>query len=167
MPVKMPVSVRTSAVNTINANLQEVKRARRRLEFCLEYVVTGRLDKAFAGKRNEFKEHSKRKSKSRKQPESFEAMIDRVYAKKPKVRHKKLSKSNTFIASPEWKELRQIVINHYGATCMKCGGTSQINVDHIKPKSKYPELALSFDNQQVLCWPCNKAKGIVDETDYR
>lgn len=84
-----------------------------------------------------------------------------------KPRIKVLSKSNAFIARPEWKALRLQVINHYGANCMRCGSVDNINVDHIRPKSKYPELALDFDNLQVLCWSCNKEKNVHDETDYR
>ena len=41
------------------------------------------------------------------------------------------------------------------------------NVDHIKPRSKYPELSLVFDNLQVLCGACNKGKGNKYQTDYR
>jgi len=32
-------------------------------------------------------------------------------------------------------------------------------VDHIKPRSKYPELALARENLQILCRRCNSAKG--------
>lgn len=42
-----------------------------------------------------------------------------------------------------------------------------INVDHIKPVRKYWHLRLDFDNLQVLCSTCNKAKGNWDETDFR
>jgi 5-methylcytosine-specific restriction endonuclease McrA len=42
-----------------------------------------------------------------------------------------------------------------------------INVDHIKPRRKYPELALTESNLQVLCGTCNHGKGSWDETDWR
>jgi 5-methylcytosine-specific restriction endonuclease McrA len=42
-----------------------------------------------------------------------------------------------------------------------------MHVDHIKPKSRYPHLALKFDNLQVLCETCNIEKSNIDETDYR
>lgn len=73
-----------------------------------------------------------------------------------------------FLASRMWRDLRYRVITLYGRTCMCCGTTSgEMRVDHIKPKSRYPELALSFDNMQVLCKACNFGKGVHDETDWR
>ena len=80
---------------------------------------------------------------------------------------RKISKSKLFILSPEWKELRQKAIGFYGSICMCCQSVDKVQVDHIKPKSKYPELALDFDNLQILCWNCNKKKSNIDETDYR
>jgi 5-methylcytosine-specific restriction endonuclease McrA len=76
-------------------------------------------------------------------------------------------RNHPIIDSSQWKALRDKVILYYGAICMKCSNTRLINVDHIKPKSKYPELAFCFDNLQVLCWKCNKEKSNKDETDYR
>ena len=42
-----------------------------------------------------------------------------------------------------------------------------MHVDHILPRSKYPELELWFMNQQVLCKWCNWEKSNTDYTDYR
>ena len=67
----------------------------------------------------------------------------------------------------EWKELRRRVFAKYGKKCLACGSKEKITVDHIQPKSKYPELALEFDNLQPLCWPCNKKKSFHTEVDYR
>lgn len=54
---------------------------------------------------------------------------------------------------------------------MCCGATPKdgvkMHVDHIKPKSKYPELALEFSNMQVLCDPCNMGKSNIYDTDWR
>src|SRR5690606_21842035 len=73
-----------------------------------------------------------------------------------------------FFDSREWRELRYQVLKHYGRKCMLCGCTSgEMHVDHIKPRSKYPELALEFTNLQVLCRPCNLGKSNWDETDWR
>ena len=50
---------------------------------------------------------------------------------------------------------------------MVCGSTERIHVDHIKPRSKYPELELDINNLQVLCEDCNIGKSNIDETDWR
>lgn len=75
------------------------------------------------------------------------------------------------LKSWEWKVLRQKVLDKYGRRCMKCGFIPErgqrINVDHIKPRMYFPELALEFDNLQVLCEPCNQEKGNKHCTDYR
>jgi len=76
-----------------------------------------------------------------------------------------------FTRSYEWRALRMKVLDKYGARCMCCGATPEhgvkMHVDHIKPRRKYPELALSFDNLQILCEECNHGKGNWNETDWR
>lgn len=76
-----------------------------------------------------------------------------------------------FYNSQPWRELRYQVLSHYDNRCQKCGATKTdgavIQVDHIKPRSKYPELELEFDNLQVLCRDCNMGKSNKFEDDYR
>lgn len=75
-----------------------------------------------------------------------------------------------FLLSPEWRAIRKLALEKHGSCCLKCGrmGTPDepINVDHIKPRKFFPELALDLSNLQPLCWRCNKAKG-NREADYR
>lgn len=79
--------------------------------------------------------------------------------------------SDDFLNSYQWKQLRMQVLLKFGAKCQCCGATAktgaQICVDHIKPRVRYPELALEFTNLQVLCGDCNHGKGNWDETDWR
>jgi hypothetical protein len=75
--------------------------------------------------------------------------------------------SEAFLRSPEWKALREEAFRLFGRICHRCGSTSQIQCDHIKPRKRYPALALCLDNLQVLCWPCNRHKNFRDETRYR
>jgi hypothetical protein len=42
-----------------------------------------------------------------------------------------------------------------------------MHVDHIKPRSKYPDLELSRQNLQVLCEDCNLGKSNKYEDDWR
>lgn len=71
-----------------------------------------------------------------------------------------------FYSSPLWRKLRKEVLDQYGARCMHCGAAQDVTVDHIKPRSRYPELELEPENMQVLCRSCNSSK-FVGETDYR
>jgi hypothetical protein len=43
----------------------------------------------------------------------------------------------------------------------------KLHVDHIKSRSKHPDLALEITNLQVLCADCNIGKSNTDETDWR
>lgn len=79
--------------------------------------------------------------------------------------------SDAFLRSSEWRRLRYEVLKRNGGRCQCCGATAAagntINVDHIKPRRRFPELALAIDNLQVLCGDCNAGKGNWDETDWR
>lgn len=80
----------------------------------------------------------------------------------------KKTMSEVFLDSREWKELRYKAITKYGRKCMACGVTDGIiQVDHIKPRFKHPELALDLNNLQILCKQCNHGKSYLDETDWR
>lgn len=78
-------------------------------------------------------------------------------AKPKKRRHKRLARER-FLRSSEWLEAREACFERLGRLCLQCGSADQIQVDHIKPRSKFPELALVQSNLRPLCWPCNKAK---------
>lgn len=42
-----------------------------------------------------------------------------------------------------------------------------MHVDHVIPRSKRPELSLTFSNLQVLCRHCNLEKMNYNSNDYR
>ncbi len=77
-------------------------------------------------------------------------------------RGKDVSASAAFYQS-EWRALRYQALKKYGGACSACGRSAAkhgvvIHVDHIRPRSKYPHLALRTDNLQLLCHDCNLAK---------
>jgi hypothetical protein len=73
-----------------------------------------------------------------------------------------------FYESREWLALRYTILRKYGRTCMLCRVTEgEMHVDHIKPRSLYPELELDPTNLQVLCRACNLGKSNKDSTDFR
>ena len=77
---------------------------------------------------------------------------------------------DNFYKSRAWHELRYRIFNKYGHRCQKCGADqsqSTLHVDHIKPRSKYPQLELDPNNLQVLCEGCNLGKSNKHEDDYR
>jgi hypothetical protein len=79
--------------------------------------------------------------------------------------------SSEFLNTYEWRRVRMQALKKYGPKCMCCGATpangAVMNVDHIKPRRFYPELALDVDNLQILCHDCNHGKGNWDMTDWR
>ncbi len=76
-----------------------------------------------------------------------------------------------FYQSDSWFDVRYRAIKLHGRCCQCCGTTASpsnpIQVDHIKPRSKYPHLALDISNLQILCRDCNLGKRAWDETDWR
>lgn len=95
----------------------------------------------------------------------------RAYTDAPKQAAKQWISSDAFYASREWKELRYKAIQIHGGRCQCCGATAahgvMIHVDHIKPRSKFPELELVLGNLQVLCDVCNIGKSNKDDSDWR
>ena len=80
-------------------------------------------------------------------------------------------KSDAFLDSFEWRSLRMMALKKYSPRCMCCGATpatgAVMNVDHIKPRKLFPQLALNINNLQILCHECNHGKGNWDSTDWR
>ena len=77
-----------------------------------------------------------------------------------------------FYKCDEWRSLRIRVLEKYECKCMMCGRSPKnhgivIHVDHIKPRSRHPELSLDFDNLQLLCEDCNLGKSNKYQTDWR
>jgi hypothetical protein len=76
-----------------------------------------------------------------------------------------------FLQSFEWRRVRMQVLQERGRRCEACGADAlkhgvRIHVDHIKPRTLYPQLALDKSNLQVLCEECNHGKGNWDMTDW-
>jgi len=76
-----------------------------------------------------------------------------------------------FYDSDEWRSLRYKAFKEYGRKCFVCGATpesgAQLHVDHVKPRSKFPELELVLGNLQILCKDCNLGKSNTDSIDWK
>lgn len=107
--------------------------------------------------------------------------LDFILAQKGKGKLKKSSKTihpvvsfqstDAFLNTYEWRKVRMQALKKHSARCQCCGATpatgAVMNVDHIKPRKLFPQLALDLDNLQVLCHECNHGKGNWDMTDWR
>lgn len=86
-------------------------------------------------------------------------------------KERKLARRNGFDpTSRRWLSLRYEALVLHGRTCLACGRKSPevvLQVDHIRPRSKYPELTWDLNNLQVLCRDCNQGKSDVDQSDFR
>jgi 5-methylcytosine-specific restriction endonuclease McrA len=85
-----------------------------------------------------------------------------------RIRRFKSEKKENFYLSEKWRGLRYQALKAQGRICALCRNPEGImHVDHIKPRSKYPELELEITNLQILCADCNLGKSNIDETDWR
>lgn len=78
--------------------------------------------------------------------------------------------SAEFLKSYAWCNLRYAKLVSCDNRCMCCGRSVKqgavLNVDHIKPRRLFPELALEPSNLQVLCSECNKGKASASITKF-
>lgn len=96
----------------------------------------------------------------------------RIYVKKPSKEWQPGSPlpqervEEDFYATQAWRELRYRILKRDGRRCACCGAHASdgisMHVDHIKPRSLYPDLALVASNLQVLCEDCNIGKQNYD-----
>jgi len=86
-------------------------------------------------------------------------------AKEPRQR------ADEFYASPEWRAIRYGALKANDGRCELCGVGKRdgavLHVDHIKPRSKFPDLALDIGNLQVMCEDCNLGKSNKCTRDWR
>lgn len=82
-----------------------------------------------------------------------------------------IGQRSDFLDSRDWLDLRYRVLKKHNGWCQLCGHKGSpdnpIQVDHIKPRSTHPHLALAEGNLQVLCRKCNLGKSDRDSTDWR
>lgn len=74
--------------------------------------------------------------------------------------------------SREGRKIRDKVLAKQGY-CERCYSLKgeknifKLEVHHVKPWSKFPELAYDLDNLDVLCADCNKKIGNTGKIDYK
>lgn len=74
----------------------------------------------------------------------------------------KMTRNENFYKSKAWLNLRhEFLLRNKKKKCNLCGledQSAQYHVDHIRPRSVYPELCLEIKNLQLLCKECNLGK---------
>lgn len=129
--------------------------------------LTKRLYNSMAGLNGQFVKgcYPRRNARARVPTPAKPVVVARVA-----VRVKPRS-NRSFYDSRQWLELRYEALRRHGGRCLCCGRSAKdgivIHVDHVKPRSNYPELELDIDNLQVLCHECNLGKLNIDQTDWR
>lgn len=98
-------------------------------------------------------------------------LYEKINKKQDEPKKLKCKTLKDFYSSRAWKILRYQAFERYGNRCACCGATPSdglvMHVDHIKPRSKHPELALDIENLQILCEDCNVGKINQWDTDWR
>jgi hypothetical protein len=64
-------------------------------------------------------------------------------------------KNDKLRKSPEYIAWRTTVFIRDGKKCVKCDSKKDIEADHIKPRTFYPELTLDINNGRTLCHECH------------
>lgn len=98
------------------------------------------------------------------------AKLNKKVKRKATRKKKKKGTINDFYRTERWIKLRYQALKLSNGKCELCGVSGKLavlNVDHVKPRSRYPKLRHKLSNLQVLCATCNHGKGWKDETDWR
>lgn len=99
---------------------------------------------------------------------------------KERQRHKeyqrKYTEENPEAVKPlktkRWQEFRKLIIQRDGGYCQRCKvkfnliNYENLQVHHIKPRSKYPELIYDEENCITLCRLCNLQLGTDEKLDF-
>jgi 5-methylcytosine-specific restriction endonuclease McrA len=77
--------------------------------------------------------------------------------------------------SKEWLAVRAVVLKRDKFRCNRCGvlclgkkkGKPSPHCDHIQPRNKRPDLALTPANIQTLCHSCHSKKSVDDREAHK
>ena len=156
----------SQALTNAEANAIGVKMKKGWVKRCGHYVVPEELVAAIDAMALKSRLDKKRTLKA-----VAKSIKDTPQQKRKERKSSYAARSDAFLKSRAWRELRYEILKERGAVCECCGASAKtgavIQVDHIKPRFRFPELALEKSNLQVLCMDCNTGKGAWDQTDWR
>lgn len=91
--------------------------------------------------------------------------IKRVRTQHDRERDKELT-------TQRWNRFRKLIIDRDGGICMSCYikhgeyVMDNLQVHHIKPRYKYPELTYEATNCVTMCRTCNVTIGVQEQLDF-
>jgi hypothetical protein len=71
------------------------------------------------------------------------------------IKREKRKTNPNIIQTKKYKEFRQKILERDNHKCQECGSSYRLQVHHLKPKSKYPELIMEPSNCITLCITCH------------
>lgn len=82
------------------------------------------------------------------------------------------NQQNKEIRSARWSRKRKYIIKRDGGICQRCYikygiiNSEDLQVHHIKPRIKYPELTYEDSNLICICRTCNLRLGTKEQLDF-
>ena len=71
-------------------------------------------------------------------------------------RIRRISPHRLIRSTKEYRKWRESILHKFNYTCSFCGSMERLELDHIEPVSKRPELIMVDSNARILCKPCHK-----------
>lgn len=93
-----------------------------------------------------------------------------TYMKSYRENNRELTSS---ISSRRWAKKRNYIIKRDGSVCQRClikyniVNAEELQVHHIKPRTKYHELMYEDSNLICICGSCNRQLGTREELDFQ
>lgn len=96
------------------------------------------------------------KEENKRLKEENKILRNEAIKKEYKYRKKKNKVTATKLrGTKEYREFRLKILERDNNKCVKCGSTQKLQIHHIKPANKFPELLMEESNVQTLCAKCH------------
>ena len=79
----------------------------------------------------------------------------RVNEQIPRLKIRKNAKKPSVRSRKEYRLWRESILHKFNHTCSFCGAKERLELDHIEPVSKRPDLVMADYNARILCKPCH------------